>query len=322
MEVGERLSDVALRFRKGVPFSQAAAAKSKRAVTAGFGAWLNWGEDFGGNVRLPAVGILKQFTDHSFLPEVLIMGREILEKIVAERPGLHSGETETRSVIAAEDTIFHGSALEHVNKDLPAFYAIRLDVANFIYDSVSKESLTLETGAGLSTLVFALRGTKHIAVTPNAKEVIQIREYAGENRISLERVEFVIRSSDEYLPQCTSRNLDFVLIDGKHAFPWPILDWFYLADRLKLGGILLLDDLELAPVAILRDFLSEDRHWEAVRSFRGHTMAFRKITEPIHDVAWHMQPYVTNRYVPPSRILQMAKHVARKSGIPRIFGIR
>lgn len=250
------------------------------------------------------------------------MSTDLLKKILADRPNLHAGETETKAIISAQDTIYQGDVLEHLNNGLPACCGISSEVATFIYDSVVEESQTLETGAGLSTLVFALRRSKHTAVTPNASEVTEIKEYARANQIPLEGVEFVISSSDEYLPRCTSNNLDFVFIDGKHAFPWPIIDWFYVADRLKLGGILLLDDLELASVAMLRDFLSEDRHWELLRSFKGHTMAFKKIAGGVHDVAWHMQPYLTKRYIPESPLLKLAKRLARKSGIPRVLGIR
>lgn len=249
------------------------------------------------------------------------MSAPMLEKILADRPSLHSGETETKREIAARDTIFRGAVLENFNKAVPTCCGIGPDVARFIYESVSEESLTLETGSGLSTLVFALKGARHAVVTPNENEFIQIRAYARENRISLDHVEFVAMASDDYLPQCPLTKLDFVFIDGKHAFPWPILDWFYTADKLKVGGICLLDDLELASVALLIDFLSEDPHWERFRSFRRRSMAFRKLDGPVHDVAWHMQPYLTRRYAREPRIITMAKHLAKRSGIPQALGI-
>jgi predicted O-methyltransferase YrrM len=250
------------------------------------------------------------------------MSTAVLEKVFADWPSLHAGDTETKREITSRETIYRGPVLEHLNSRLPSCYGISRDVAEFIYESISAESRTLETGAGISTLVFALKGSNHTAVTPNVAEVERIRAYAGNNEVCLERVEFVTRSSDEYLPQSGLSNLNFVLIDGKHAFPWPILDWFYVADKLNVGGILLLDDLELASVAILRDFLSEDRHWEKYQSFRRHTMAFKKVEGSVHDVAWHMQPYLTKRYVPESRALMLAKRIGRKSGIRRVLGIR
>lgn len=250
------------------------------------------------------------------------MSVTMLEKILADRPHLHSGETETKREIAARDTIFRGSFLENLNEDLPTCCGISPDVAQFIYDSVSEESLTLETGSGLSTLVFALGGGAHTVVTPNEAEFAKIREYARENQIALEQVEFVAQASDQYLPQCTLRELDFVFIDGKHAFPWPMIDWFYTAEKLKVGGICLLDDLELASVAILRDFLSEDPRWKSCQSFGKRTIAFRKVSAPIHDVAWHMQPYLTARYPREPRPITIAKQLAKRSGIPQALGIK
>lgn len=254
--------------------------------------------------------------------EELALRIPVLEKILADRPNLHSGETETTQEIAERDTIYRGSVLENLNNDLPACCGIDPDVARFIYDSVSEESFTLETGSGLSTLVFALKGSRHTVVTPNEDEFTKIKEYARGNQISLDRVEFVAQASDQYLPQCTVNELDFVFIDGKHAFPWPMLDWFYTADKLKVGGICLLDDLELASVAILRDFLSEDPRWKSLRSFRRHTIAFRKVAGQVHGVAWHMQPYLTRRYARESRIITLAKRIAKKSGVPQALGIK
>lgn len=245
------------------------------------------------------------------------MSLSMLEKILTDRPKIHSGETETNHAISEGETIYSGSTLDRLNGNEASCCGIARDVARFIYDSVSENSATLETGAGLSTLIFALRGCKHVAVTPNSDEAVHIKEYASVNGISMEHVEFVTRSSDEYLPKSEHTDLDFVFIDGKHAFPWPIIDWFYLADKLKNKGILVLDDLELVPVAILADFLSEDRRWASLISFRGHTKAFRKIASSVHDVAWHMQPYVARRYVPESRVFNLVKRVAKKAGIPR-----
>jgi len=39
-----------------------------------------------------------------------------------------------------------------------------------------------------------------------------------------------------------------VLIDGAHGFPYPILDWWYVAPHVKVGGHVLLDDAYLPAV--------------------------------------------------------------------------
>jgi hypothetical protein len=60
------------------------------------------------------------------------------------------------------------------------------------------------------------------------------------------------------LPRCQLANLDLILLDGKHAFPWPVVDWFYTADRLKQGGLMIIDDAQMRSVGVLRDFMAAD----------------------------------------------------------------
>lgn len=130
------------------------------------------------------------------------------------------------------------------------------------------------------------------------------RQDAAANGISLETVEFVIEPSEQYLPRCQAAELDLVLIDGKQAFPWPILDWFFTADKLKQEGLMVLDDLQMSSVSMLGDFLREDPRWEVARKFGRRTLVMRKkVSGSVNDVAWHMQPYITRRYGRKARLL-------------------
>lgn len=231
------------------------------------------------------------------------MSRDLLTKILSEAPKFHHGDTETRQRISRENSSLRGSTLQSISEDSAACYGIHPDLAYFLFDSVSEKSQTLETGSGISSLAFALRGSRHIAVTPSTDEVANIRRYAACNQISLDRVEFVIEPSDRFLPRCEATDLDLVLIDGKHAFPWPILDWFFTADKLKVGGLVILDDLQMSSVSLLGDFPSEDPRWRCVRQFGRRTLVMKKVSGPIHDVSWHMQPYITRRYGRKARLL-------------------
>lgn len=231
------------------------------------------------------------------------MSSVLLEKILAESPKFHRGETEARRAISKQETSLNGWSFESISNNLRACYGIEAALARFLYDSVSEQSKTLETGSGISTLVFALRQSRHIAVTPSPDEVSNIQGYAATNHVSLDRVEFVVESSDKYLPRCEATDLDLVLIDGKHAFPWPIIDWFFTADKLKQNGLVVLDDLQMSSVSMLGDFLREDPRWQVERSFGRRTLVVKKISDSIHDVAWHMQPYITRRYGRKARLL-------------------
>src|SRR5262249_57478494 len=94
----------------------------------------------------------------------------------------------------------------------PTCYAVHRTVAEFIFEHAQPGSATLEIGLGVSTLVFALRGTRHVSITPFATEIDEIRKYAGNLGIPLAGVDFVAESSDVYLPRCVHREPAVALI--------------------------------------------------------------------------------------------------------------
>lgn len=124
---------------------------------------------------------------------------------------------------------------------------------------------SLETGLGVSTVLFATWGTEHTCIVPSQNEVDNCRRYLDERSISHERTQFVVASSTDVLPSM-QREIDFFLIDGCHGWPAPIIDWFYGAALLRRGGMLLLDDTNLTSVSLgLSTFLRDDPRWSAVR---------------------------------------------------------
>ena len=222
---------------------------------------------------------------------------ELLEQIISTRPGFHASETEVqRGFEPSESLLSEADARKLATSELTC-YGIEEDVLRFIADNVQMGNKTLETGAGCSTLVFAIQKTQHVAITPSETEIGLIREYASNNKIGLSSVKFVPESSELYLPRGDETNLDMVLLDGKHAFPWPVVDWFFTADKLKRGGLMLLDDAQMRSVAILSEFMAAEPGWQFVRSFSGKTLVFRKVRDKVLDVAWHMQPWTFNKSI-------------------------
>ena len=60
----------------------------------------------------------------------------------------------------------------------------------------------------------------------------------------------LIGSTDETLPQLGIETLvDFAYVDGCHGYPFPALDWHYIDGRLRVGGIIGMDNAELRPSA-------------------------------------------------------------------------
>lgn len=204
---------------------------------------------------------------------------ELLEKIISERPAFHQAGAELRRAGPAGDLKCYGIAAE---------------VLRFLADVVTPESKSLETGAGCSTLMFAVKGATHTAVTPAPNEIERIRVYCRDEHIDLSKVSFVAQPSELYLPASQEGGLDVVLIDGKHAFPWPILDWFFTADKLKRGGYMLLDDARMRAVSVLADFMMVEPSWKMVRDFSGKTIVFQKLVDVALDVGWKTQPWNTD----------------------------
>jgi hypothetical protein len=239
----------------------------------------------------------------------------LLARVLRERPKFHVGEPEIRGSVDPSDmALLRLDQQQTIGTRAPFTMGIDDDMAGFIYEQVGPHSTTLETGSGISTLVFALTGCEHFAITPNANESAAIRQYAAANGLDVSRVRFVNEASETALPAIDTPPLDLVLIDGKHAFPWPILDWFFTADRLKKRGMVILDDTPLSAVKILADFLSADsRNWQRVKQSRK-AVVFRKLVDSAHNVAWYMQPFADSlrlrlQRAMPTSLLRIAKRL-------------
>ena len=170
--------------------------------------------------------------------------------------------------------------------------------------NVEPGSATLETGAGSSTIVFAARGADHVAVTPEAEEEERIRAACRSLGVDDSHVRFLLGSSHDVLPTLEARPLDLVLIDGAHGFPYPILDWWFLAPHVRIGGRMLVDDAYMPAVGTLVDALRAGDAW-AVEEAVGHrTVVVRKLADELPDFDWRGERIggrMSFRYLPPLR---------------------
>jgi hypothetical protein len=88
-----------------------------------------------------------------------------------------------------------------------------------------------------------------------------------------------------------------------------MIDFFYTADKLKLGGYLVIDDVELSTCRYLRDLLAEQPEWQLVAQL-SRSAVFRKLEEGSEWTDWTHQPYVLRTSMP-SRTRQVITHVRR-----------
>jgi predicted O-methyltransferase YrrM len=175
-------------------------------------------------------------------------------------------------------------------------YQVSTDVLRFLDRHVQPGHRTLEIGAGVSTVAFAIKGAVHVAVTPHKDEAERIEQFCRTQGIPLTGLRFELGPSDQRLPRLTETDLDLVLIDGAHGFPMPFLDWHYTADRLKIGGLCIIDDTHLWTGHILKQYLKQEPEWQLETDFAPRSVVFRKYAQ--RDMGKNeLQPYVVEETV-------------------------
>lgn len=214
---------------------------------------------------------------------------------------------------------------------LVADWGIQQSFLRLVVGLVTPQSLTLETGSGLSTICMAIVGCDHVCISPVEKEHNRIRRYCSDRGISSARIRFVPRSSDAVLPSLdlAGRKLDFALIDGSHAFPDPVIDYYFVNRHLNVGGFLAVDDLNIPSVGMLHRFLLTDSAYELVQINEFKTGLYRKVRETSYPRGWPDQKF--NSKYPDFFYLSFPTKVRKRlqpiefrlrDGLGRIPGVR
>lgn len=130
--------------------------------------------------------------------------------------------------------------------------------------SGSEQIKCLETGAGLTTVVFAVWGWANTAITPSDREVEGILSWLKMSEFSYLEPRFIVGKSFEVLPGYEAGPIDFALIDGNHALPHVFVDFFFIALKLRVGGYLAVDDINLAGPRQLSDYVMSRSYFSLV----------------------------------------------------------
>jgi len=205
------------------------------------------------------------------------------------------------------------------------FWGLAWAALEWLETNVSDGMATLETGAGASTIVFASRGAEHVAVTPDPEEEERIRRACRERAIDDSRLAFHIGRSQEVLPALPERALDLVLVDGAHGFPYPVLDWWHLAPRLREGGRMLLDDAYLPGVTAVVDYVRSSDAWELEAPVSFRTALIHKLRHeepPAGADALASRGRMSFAYLPPHRRAVASARTRVFSTRPGLWAVR
>ena len=216
--------------------------------------------------------------------------RTMIDQPIAVRPPGGGGNPHRigLSDLLADPPLLHGGGT--------SIWRLSEEVMEFIDQQAERGSRTLETGAGLSTVLFALKDCHHTCVVPLQEEVNRLQDYCRVRDISLRQVKFEVERSEVALPRLNPGPLDLILVDGNHAFPAPFIDWYYSTPFLREGGILIVDDTNLWTGDILRRFLeAETAEWRQLETFSGRAAAFRKLASGSVTKGWEEQALLVKK---------------------------
>jgi hypothetical protein len=202
-----------------------------------------------------------------------------------------------------EDLLAHPPSLHADGNGKLVNYQIDVGLVRHLKQWIKPGAHTMETGSGVSTIIFLILGAIHRSVTPFGEEAERIRAYCRQKLIPSDTFTAIMENSETALPKMDGEPiLDLALIDGNHAFPVPCIDWYYMTRLLKKGGVLIVDDVQIWSGEILANFLDAEEVWENLE--RTKRFAVYRLKEDSRTVLkrwWGQQPYLASRYKEPSR---------------------
>ena len=157
---------------------------------------------------------------------------------------------------------------------------------------------SLETGSGKTTLLFSHLSQDHkvFAIEGDNRSITSVRESHLLNRAT---VEFIEGPTQLTLPSYRfEHTLQVAYMDGPHGYPFPDLEYYYLAPHLEEGALLIVDDIHIPTIHHLFDFLKEDAMFRLLEVV-DTTAFFVRTSAPTFDPygdGWWLQNYNKRRF--------------------------
>ena len=155
-----------------------------------------------------------------------------------------------------------------------------------------------ETGSGKTTLLLSHLSRQHtvFALEDDNRSITVVRESP---LLKADSVDFVEGPTQVTLPRFDFKEeLQFALIDGPHAYPFPDMEYYFLYPHLATGGLLLVDDVHISTINHLFKFLKEEPMFNFL-SLVDKTAFFQRTDAPLFDPqgdGWWLQKYNTRRF--------------------------
>jgi len=145
-----------------------------------------------------------------------------------------------------------------------------------------------ETGCGGSTIVLSQISERHVAfaIEGEHRTISALRAHPS---LRGDRVAFVEGETRHTVGKQDVDELDLLLLDGPHAYPLPQLEFAHLFPRVRVGGWLAIDDIQIPAVYELFRFLKSDPEVE-LEEVVVRTAFFRRVRFVDHGPdGWEFQ---------------------------------
>lgn len=191
--------------------------------------------------------------------------------------------------VSLDDIIKNYPSFHRKQDGTPWFLGVSGATLKAFASLVENGMRTVETGAGFSSLAFIVKGAHHTAICPDDYLEKNIRDWCDSWRIDHSRFTYICAKSQDVVATIDGE-FDFAFVDGEHAFPMPMIDFYYLARRLRVGGHIGIDDTNIWTGDVIAKHLMLDSDWSFVSEHDDKTSIFR-LKAPFRDKGmWH-QPY-------------------------------
>ncbi len=165
-----------------------------------------------------------------------------------------------------------------------------------------------ETGAGKSTLLLSHLSKRHTVFALDWGE--SISAVRSSPLFNSANVEFIEGPTLKTLPaHVFAEELQLVLIDGPHGYPFPDMEYWYFYPHIAKGGLLIIDDIHIPTIYNLFTFLKDEAMFDLLEVV-GTTAIFRRTAASLFDPyadGWWLQGYNKKRF--PATLRQKLIHL-------------
>jgi hypothetical protein len=225
---------------------------------------------------------------------------DVLERLFFDQPKFHFISNEA---IQAVQIPLNKTGVKV--KAGPTSYAVPREIIQYLATKIHSDHETIETGCGHTTVAFAALANHHTCVNPVGAEAQSIKDYLHKVDVPIEKITFLVEPSDTALPKLSAdQRFDFAFIDGCHGYPFPALDWHYIDQRMKVGGIVGFDNTEIKAVRSHCEFLEANLAYRLIDqfSFVGGPYGanfYLKLEDQQREWIWQPYNYVRTPYSNP-----------------------